>query len=88
MINLKIGISTQNARIRSDAEHIVGGNGGRNWRLELEVGTEVGMEVGTGPWIREVGIEVGMEVWEGSLHCLDEITLQISITTCAIVESD
>jgi len=45
-------------------------------------------EVGTGPWIREVGIEVGMEVWEGSLHCLDEITLQIPITTCVIVESD
>jgi len=41
-----------------------------------------------GPKIREVGIEVGVEVWEGSQHCLYEITLQIPITTCAIVESD
>ena len=63
-------------------------NRGGNWRWELEVGMEVGIEVGTGPWIREVGIELGMEVWEGSLQCLDEITLQIPITTCAIVESD
>ena len=35
-----------------------------------------------------MGREVGMEVWEESQHYLDEITLQIPITTCAIVESD
>jgi len=67
--------------IRGKTEVGLGGrNGGANWRWELEVGIGGGnwrweLEVGAGPWIREVAIEVAMEVWEGSQHCLYEITL-------------
>jgi len=63
---------------------IGGENRGGNWRWEWGLAYLHKQ----GPGIREVEIEEGMEVWEGSLHCLDEITLQIPITTYVIVESD
>jgi len=58
----------------------------------VRIGGENGGENGGGNGTLDKGGgnrgTVGMEVWEGSLLCLDEITLQIPITTCAIVESD
>jgi len=54
---------------------IEGENGGGNWRWER--GLRYIREVRMGPWDNEGG---NLEVWEGSLHCLCEINLQIPIT--------